>query len=458
MNQTNGPRNGHVAAVVEERSPSHEKAKADESTLQKQTVLATRGKLRAKEEFKRNRFVIVAAGGLVFAILVLAFATAPTLNQRAKSRANARTTTQPTTAPATPSPATESLLPVIDAGRPAPAESRDGQVTAQDLDRTANRRATKTYNSSPPAATAGAPGSLGSISPFGEQPWQAPPYQPGMNQNAATTNGAVARIEREPEVKSSLVFVRNASTTAAPSEHRQSSESTEGQFGLGLPVGSRLRARLESSASTAVRTPVLAVIEYNYERDGEIVVPAGSKAVGHIQEADRSGYVRIDFDSLLMPDGSTVAIHAAATDLDLRPIKGKVEGKNTGKNVLVRSLSGIGQAGALLVGRGNLNQPFSESDVIRERVSSNIGEAGDEQISKLAITSRVVVNVSAGTPIYVVLEQSSKQDPAPVPLSPRTTQIPNLANLDQLRQLLQLEQELNQSAAKTDAAAQLESQ
>ena len=60
-------------------------------------------------------------------------------------------------------------------------------------------------------------------------------------------------------------------------------------------------------------------------------MPAGSKAVGHIQEADRSGYMRIEFDSLLMPDGSSVSIQAAATDLDLRPIKGKVEGKNTGK-------------------------------------------------------------------------------------------------------------------------------
>jgi hypothetical protein len=451
MNQTNGSRNGHTAVVIEEPSPSHEEAKADESPLQKQTVLATRGKLRAKEEFKRNRFVIVAAGGLVFAILVLAFATGPTLDHRAKSHATA-TTTQPTTAPANPSPTTESVLPVIDAGRPTPAESHDGQVTAQDLNRTANRRANKTYNSSPPVATTGGPGSLGSIPPFGEQPWQAPPYQPGMNQNAATTNGAVARIEREPEVKSSLVFVRNVSTTAATSEFRQSSESTEGQFGLGLPVGSRLRARLESAASTAVRTPVLAVIEYNYERDGEIVVPAGSKAVGHIQEADRSGYVRIDFDSLLMPDGSAVAIQAAATDLDLRPIKGKVEGKNTGKNVLVRSLSGIGQAGALLVGRGNLNQPFSESDVIRERVSSNIGEAGDEQISKLAITSRVVVNVSAGTPIYVVLEQSSKQPLSPAHLNQQATPTPQ-ANFDQLRQLLQLQQELNQSATRTETAA-----
>ena len=55
-----------------------------------------------------------------------------------------------------------------------------------------------------------------------------------------------------------------------------------------------------------------------------------------------------------MPDGATVSIQAAATDLDMGPLKGKVEGKNTGKNILVRSLSGIGEAGVLLLGRGSL--------------------------------------------------------------------------------------------------------
>jgi len=64
---------------------------------------------------------------------------------------------------------------------------------------------------------------------------------------------------------------------------------------VGTGDGTRLRARLESVASTAVRTPVLAVIEYNYERDGEIVVPAGAKVAGHMQGADRSGYVHIEF-------------------------------------------------------------------------------------------------------------------------------------------------------------------
>jgi hypothetical protein len=53
---------------------------------------------------------------------------------------------------------------------------------------------------------------------------------------------------------------------------------------IGSATGTRLRARLESAASTAVRTPVVAVIEYNYERDGEIIVPAGSESGWEHQE------------------------------------------------------------------------------------------------------------------------------------------------------------------------------
>ena len=186
-------------------------------------------------------------------------------------------------------------------------------------------------------------------------------------------------------------------------------------------------------------------IEYNYERAGEIIVPAGAKAVGHIRNGDRSGYVDVQFDSLLMPDGAVVPIEAAATGLDLRPLKGKVEGKNTGKNVLVRSLSGIGQAGSMLVGQGSLNQPLSESDLMRERVSNNVGEAGDEEISRLAITQHIVVTISADTPIYVVLEQTPKSNQGSQQPSARSVPISNSANIDQLRQLLQLQQELSQS-------------
>ena len=67
---------------------------------------------------------------------------------------------------------------------------------------------------------------------------------------------------------------------------------------LGLPAGTRLVARLQSVVSSAIKTPVLAVIEYNYERDGQIVVAAGAKAIGSLQQADRSGYVAIRFDTI----------------------------------------------------------------------------------------------------------------------------------------------------------------
>jgi hypothetical protein len=223
------------------------------------------------------------------------------------------------------------------------------------------------------------------------------------------------------------------------------------QSNIGLPIGTRLRARLESAASTALKAPVIAVIEYNYTKDGEIVVPAGTKAFGRIEQADRSGYMSIRFDSLLMPDGSRCDIDAVATNLKLGPLRGKVEGKHTGKNVLVRSLSGIGEVGALVVGRsGSINQPFSEGDLLRERVSNNIGESADQTLLGLAVTEHVIVSIFADTPVYLVLDRNAKQAAISQPaLHPGQPNPSNPNSVESLRQLLQLQRELNQSVDVT---------
>ncbi len=71
----------------------------------------------------------------------------------------------------------------------------------------------------------------------------------------------------------------------------------------------------------------------------------------------------------------------------------------------------------MLVGRGNLDQPLSEEDMLRERVSNNVGEASDEQVSRLALTEHVVVTIPANTSIYVVLEKTASSGTA----SGRTT-------------------------------------
>jgi hypothetical protein len=99
----------------------------------------------------------------------------------------------------------------------------------------------------------------------------------------------------------------------------------------------------------------------------------------------------------------------------------------------------------MLVGRSKLNQPLSESDLLRERVSNNIGEAGDAQVSRMSVTQHIVVTLPADTPIYVVFEKTPKFSAAAARGTVSGTQAGNSINAEELRQLLQLERELNQS-------------
>jgi len=402
---------------------------------------ANRAKQRAKQQIQQNRFVIIGAGAIVTALLIFVAISIPHRGGPDKSKNRGLTAEGKSTLEPNSEGIEKSLFPITDSGRPATKEEQQGFLNERDLQRTVIR---STSHASPTGQTNGV-GTLGSIPPFGDQLGEAQPYQPASN--TVTSDGGKA--EHEAMEKPSLMYVRKVS--AGPTG-LQSLNDAVPQLGLGLGTGTRLRARLESAASTAIRAPILAVIEYNYERDGEIIVPAGAKAVGHIRNATRSGYLDLQFDSLLMPDGASVPIEAAATDLDLRPLKGKVSGKNTGKNVLARSLSGIGQAGAMFLGQGSLSQPLSESDLMRERVSNNIGETGDEEVSQLAVNQQIVVTVSAGAPIYVVLEQAPKSNQPAAPTSARNSVTSNSSNVDQLRQLLQLQQELDQSATNTQTA------
>jgi hypothetical protein len=397
---------------------------------------ATRSKQRAKQQLQQNRFVIIAAGAIVAALLVFAAVSMPHRGGPRKTKSHSATTTDRSNSENSDVGSDKSLFPITDSGRPNAKDDHQGFVDERDLERTVTRRAPRASQT----GQTNAAGTLGSIAPFGDQAWQAPPYHPGSSAEAQDSD----KSERDAMEKSSLIYVQKVSTIAtAPSVLSNS----VAEPGLDLETGTRLLARLESAASTAVQAPVLAVIAYNYERYGEIVVPAGAKAVGHIRDASRSGYVDIQFDSLLMPDGASVPIQAVATDLDLRPLKGKVEGKNTGKNVLVRSLSGIGQPGSMLIGQGSLNQPLSESDLMRERIGSNIGEAGDEEVSRLAMNQHIVVTVSAGVSIYVILERERKINEASRQSSGWSAPDSNSASIDQLRSLLQLQQELSQSTA-----------
>jgi hypothetical protein len=128
------------------------------------------------------------------------------------------------------------------------------------------------------------------------------------------------------------------------------------------------------------------------------------------------------------------------------------------------AFTGLGTAAAYLVGNGGASGfygPISESALLREQVANNVGIAGDEQLNELAFNQNVVVTVPGNTRFYIVLESGSVEG------GTDRTRSANLAStksgdesaptLDELRQLLQLKQELSsiyQQAGTTTTASQ----
>jgi hypothetical protein len=259
--------------------------------------------------------------------------------------------------------------------------------------------------------------------------------------------------------KPSLVFVQSGQNVVSSNVRPALAAELENPITASLPAGTRLVARLQSVVSSAIKAPVVAAIEYNYERDGQIVIPAGAKAIGNLAQVDRSGYVAIRFGTIEMPDGSTEKFDATAMSLGFGPLKGSVSGKRTGTNFLVRTFTGLGQAAAYLVGSGGLSGPLSESALLRDRIATNVAIAGDQELNSLAFNQNIVVTVPGNTRFYVVAEKGTGTQEGDA--RPRTTQQANnapLPTMEELRQLLQLRRELSdmyQQAGAQSAASEV---
>ncbi len=308
------------------------------------------------------------------------------------------------------------IIPSENAAAPIAVQGKAGALDAHDIEKT---RVASLTNHSPssaagssaqPTPTKGSPPvkALGQINQF-QQPdtdpqhlrnWGPEPYQGQDYGQAAQTAQATqeARQEQDEYGKASMVFVAHQSSTS----EKSSSILRPSIDNFGLASGYHVGARLESMASTALNSPVTAVVEYNYQRDGKVLIPAGARAIGKISQADASGIMNITFTALEMPTGENVPISAIGATTSLQALKGQVTGKNVGRGLAVRSLAGLGEAGAMLVGQGGVNSAVSESDMIRQRAAENIGNGADQQVTSLMTTQHIVVSVPAGTEIYLI--------------------------------------------------------
>ena len=346
--------------------------------------------------------IVLGAIALLGIGMVAFLSTKGTVRKRLLSQATRPNLGQSqTTGPGT------NLLP-NNAVKPSPNGAPEpGTVDAADIERTKSPGATKALSRGGIGANPSQnPRTLGEVAKFNEpntapnaeSRWTPPPYGSENSVNQQAQKKAEDALDAP-----SLVFTAHENTANQP----QMQNSVPVVDNLGLAPGYHVAARLESMATTAVHAPVVAVIEYNYERNGQTIIPAGARAVGKIIQADPSGLVNIEFSSLEYPDGSTVPIDAVAANMSLQAIKGTVTGRQRGKNMLVRSLSGIGETAAMLVGAPSVNSSFSEGDLMRMQVANNIGNADDEQIMRMLTLEYIVVSVPAGTEIYLVFEKAA---------------------------------------------------
>lgn len=281
-------------------------------------------------------------------------------------------------------------------------EDRDGKISDQDILNTSKLKPRNRHAAAAPANKEEEKDYALNKVPFPKEgsPESAPP--------------AAAPVAEK--YQPSLVFVRNGSrernAVLAEPVSAAYTPVVLSTFGNLLPPGTRLVARLETPVSTALKnTPAVAAIEYNYSRDGEIVIPAGSKAFGKLSSANEHGIVELAFDTIQLPDGTTQKIDGFGESLTYQPIKGTVTGRNIGLQLLVQSLTGVGSIAAATVGTRSgtgVNDSLSNNSILRERLSENVATAGQNQMSSLAYRQNIVVTVPGNTRFYLVLSRNEK--------------------------------------------------
>jgi type F conjugative transfer system protein TrbI len=402
VNDTN--RNGSMHTAVEQSDgpvPLHEPVQARESTIlngrqEPATTFATRADVKGREGISKNKLILLG-GGLAVAVLFFVFTAV--VGRSPKKPASLKQSSQQAKQEVT-KPPKGSVTPLMDTVRTPAPDNSSGQLGPGDIRRT--RSLNDNARLKPMAAKPATVASLGSVPSFADtqQKWEDP--APYGGSPAAETSQAQQNSLKEP----SIIFVRSLTQNQAGSAPKVNSDG-DGAATLELTPGTRIQAKLETQISSAVQAPVVAVVEYTYAVGDIIIVPAGARVYGQLQQADRSGLVSVKFDEIELLDGAREKIDAIGTGLDLGPIKGNVYGKNTGKNFLVRAVSGIGSVLAEVAGN-NSSGAFSEDDMLRERLAENIGTAGDSEVMSLNANSRVVVSVPADTKIYVVFTKHER--------------------------------------------------
>lgn len=439
----------------------------------RQAVTAALDKTRPQQKPGSNRRelgadkskTVLALGGLGIALILVFLGVFSQPNKKATPGAAARN--QPNlgrkvTPGSERNDPNKSATPLLDAKVQPPSQGDNGDVTPEDVNRTSTD--IPRYKPQVPPDTQGKKNE-----PTQAKSLKTVSFGSGSGPEELAPPPSAAAPPVTPKLtlnKPSIVFVRSdqGRTTAAQNSPAARAGDINTLSAI-MPPGTKLLARLQAPVSSAVSAPVVAVVEYNYERNGTIVFPAGAKVIGKLAQASPSGLVNIQFTRVEMPDGTTEKIDGSAMSLSYGPLKGSVTGQKKGTRFLVSSLTGLGTVASFLVGAhpsSTLDAPISESTLLRERLADNIGQAGQQELNSLGFSQNIVVTIPGNTRFYVVLQKGSGDEPGRQGPSsaarPATAAVGNqVPTVEELRQLLELRREINQLYQQPSAAANSQS-
>jgi len=460
-------KDGKAPSTIEESGMVHEEATPEESSKDRwreafvaafqkarQQQKPTESRRELARDKSRSLFLLVGACG---ALLLLFFGVfshpkkkTPLPGENARGQASLGRRATPGQESNNP---TTAMTPMLSADVRSTDSGFDGQLTPEDIGRTSRSGmapkpgvTSTTSKAIPPQDYA-----------LSKVDFSDPAVGLSTVPNPPSVPGTGSGADRKP----SLVFVRSTETkpTMKPSLPQDTEES------LPLAAGTRLIARLQTPVSSAVPMPVVAVVEYNYELSGMIVLPAGSKVFGRLTQVNPSGYVGIQFNRVEMPDGSAEKIDASAMSLNFGPLKGTVSGKKTGTKFLVRSLTGLGTIASYVVGpQGSASgELISPNTLLRERLADNVATAGQEELNGLAFNQNLVVTLAGNTRFYIVFQKPSSDHAGTAPGTRSAGMgsgvIPGgVPTLEELRQLMQLRSEINELYTQANTPAGIEGQ
>ncbi len=199
------------------------------------------------------------------------------------------------------------------------------------------------------------------------------------------------------------VFVADSAINSVLKQDVKSQSSPQPE--LQLPAGTEIVAHTTNAISSGLESPVVAVVDRSVKVGDTVVIPEGAHVIGHTAGAAKDR-VNVRFTSVVLPNDREIPISGLGLMKDgTAGLVGRVKGKG---NPVLAGAARVGTGAAVVAtefaGQGSLNQPFSQSDYLRNQMAAEVASQGGQLSNRWQQTMSVpIVAVDANQSITIFL-------------------------------------------------------